>query len=42
MAGFKDEASKKFEELMLICSEKDLKEFMCLYQVKEDEIRKEW
>ena len=42
VAGFKDEASKKFEELMLIRSEKDLKEFMCLYQVKEDEIRKEW
>ena len=42
VAGFKDEASKKFEELMLIRSEKDLKEFMCRYQVKEDEIRKEW
>lgn len=42
VAGFKDETSKKFEELMLIRSEKDLKEFMCLYQVKEDEIRKEW
>lgn len=41
-AGFKDPVSGKFEELMLIRDDKDLSEFLRLYQVKESEIRREW
>ena len=42
VAGFKDEATGKFEDLMLIRRDEDLREFMTLYHVKEEEIRKEW
>lgn len=42
VAGFKDETSHKFEDLMLIRTKKDLDEFMRLYDVKEEEIKKEW
>ena len=35
MAGFKDIVSEKFEELMLIRSEKNLAEFLSQYQVKK-------
>lgn len=42
VAGFKDEATGKFEDLMLIRREEDLREFMSLYDVKEEEIKKEW
>ena len=42
MAGFKNIASGKFEELMLICGEKDLSEFLSQYQVEESEIKREW
>ena len=42
VAGFKDAVSGKFEELMLICGEKDLAEFLSLYQVEESEIKREW
>ena len=42
VAGFKDPASGKFEELMLIRDGKDLSEFLCRYQVEESEIKREW
>ncbi len=42
VAGFKDEATGKFEDLMLIRSDEDLKEFTTLYGVTKEEIRKEW
>ena len=42
VAGFKDPVSGKFEELMVIGSEKDLKDFMKIYDVREEEIQKEW
>lgn len=42
VAGFKDVSTGKFEDLMLIRREEDMKEFMALYDVKEEEIRKEW
>ena len=42
VAGFRDPASGKFEELMLIRSDKDLSEFLSRYQVEENEIRREW
>lgn len=42
VAEFKDIVSGKFEELMLICGEKDLAEFLSRYQVEESEIKREW
>lgn len=42
VAGFKSAATGKFEDLMLIRDEKDLKEFMNLYEVDRSEIREEW
>ena len=42
VAGFKDPASGKFEELMLIRDGRDLSEFLSRYQVRENEIRREW
>ena len=41
-AGFKDAASGRFEELMLIRSDGDLEEFMRLYDVEASDIRREW
>ncbi len=42
VAGFKDQATGKFEEIMFIRTDADLREFLHRYGVKEDEIRKEW
>lgn len=42
VAGFKDEATGKFEEMMLIRTDGDLREFLRLYGVLEEEIRREW
>lgn len=42
VAGFKEEKTGKFEELMVIRGEKDRKDFMKIYGVEEREIRKEW
>ena len=42
VAGFKDETTGKFEELMLIRDRADLAEFLERYGVTEEEIRKEW
>ena len=41
VAGFKD-SNGKFEELMLICDEKDLSDFLSRYQVEKSEIKREW
>lgn len=42
VAGFKDVKTGKFEDLMVIRSETDRKLFMDLYDVKEEEIKKEY
>lgn len=42
VAGFKDESSGRFQELMLIRSDADYREFLRLYGVSETEIRREW
>lgn len=42
VAGFKDEKTGKFEELMLIRSEGDKEKFRQMYDVTEEELRKEW
>ena len=42
VAGFRDAASGKFEEVMLIQNNSDLEEFLRLYDVKESDIRREY
>lgn len=42
VAGFRDGTTGKFEELMLIRDDADLRQFMQTYQVEESEIKKEW
>ena len=42
VAGFKETASGKFQEIMLIRNGEDLREFLKKYQVEESEIRREW
>ncbi len=42
VAGFKDPASGRFEELMLLQSDADLREFLERYQVEESELKQEW
>lgn len=42
VAGFKDVKTGKFEDLMVIRSEEDRKLFMEMYDVKEEEIKKEY
>jgi len=42
VAGFKDSVSGRFEELMLIRNDQDLRDFLRQYQVEETEIRREW
>lgn len=42
VAGFKDTASGKFQELMLIRDDRDLSEFLRQYQVDERELKREW
>lgn len=42
VAGFKDSVSGRFEEMMLLCGDKDLAEFLQRYQVEESEIKREW
>lgn len=41
-AGFQDETTGKFFEIMLIRSDADLREFMETYDVSEDEIRRDY
>ena len=42
VAGFKDPVSGKFQELMLIQSDRDFQEFLEQYQVRESDIQREW
>ena len=42
VAGFKDERSGRFEEVMLLRNDADFREFLAQYQVHEEEIRREW
>ncbi len=42
VAGFKDPASGKFEELMLLRDDRDFQAFLRLYHVEASEIRREW
>lgn len=42
VAGFKEKATGKFEDIMMIRNEKDLQEFCIQYGVSEAEIKKEW
>lgn len=41
-AGFQDQATGKFHEIMLIRSDTDLREFLETYGVTEDELRREY
>ncbi|MCI7099573.1 MAG: aspartate dehydrogenase [Lachnospiraceae bacterium] len=42
VAGFKDVKNGKFEDLMVIRTEEDRKLFMEMYDVKEEELKKEY
>lgn len=42
VAGFKDSKTGKFHEIALIRGEGDLERFLEEYQVKRDELKKEW
>lgn len=42
VAGFRDEASGRFQEVMLLRNDADLREFLDLYGVEELEIKREW
>ena len=42
VAGFKDRETGKFTEAMLIRGEQDLGEFCTRYEVKQEDIKKEW
>ena len=40
--GFRNKETGKFEEVMLLKSEKDMEIFLKKYGLKEEEIKKEW
>ncbi len=42
VAGFRNIETGRFEDIMLIRGEQDLKDFMELYDVKKEELKKEW
>lgn len=42
VAGFKDAVTGRFEDLMVIRTEADLKGFLEQYDVRQEEILKEW
>ena len=42
VAGFKDKSTGKFEEVMLIINDKDLKLFLKTYKLLESELSKEY
>ena len=42
VAGFRDEGTGRFEELMLIRDEADLREFLARYSVDPAQLRREW
>lgn len=41
-AGFRDEATGKFYDIMLVRSNADLREFLETYGVSEDQLRREY
>ena len=41
-AGFRDQASGQFQEVMLLRSDGDLEEFQRLYGVEASDIKREW
>lgn len=41
-AGFKDAATGKFSEIMLIRCDSDLREFMETYDIRENELQREY
>jgi len=42
VAGFKELKTGKFQDVCLIKSQTDLREFMEQYGIREEEISKEW
>ena len=42
VAGFRDDRTGRFEELMLIRDEADLREFLARYSVDPAQLRREW
>lgn len=42
VAGFKDVKSGRFEDLMVIHSDRDLQKFLKEYEVRAEDIQKEW
>lgn len=42
VAGFKDIKTGKFEDVMLISNDKDMKEFLRMYGIQAEDISKEW
>lgn len=42
VAGFRDSGSEKFQDIMLIKTERDLKQFKEIYGIREEELRREW
>lgn len=41
-AGFRDQATGKFTEIMLIRTDADLQDFLQTYGVSESELKREW
>lgn len=41
-AGFRDLTSGRFEDLMLIRDDRDLRQFLRQYGVEESELKREW
>lgn len=42
VAGFKNTATGKFQDIMLIRDDKDLKKFLKEYHVREEDLIKDW
>lgn len=42
VAGFKDIGTGKFMEVMVVRNNRDMQEFLSIYGVSAEEIRKEW
>ena len=40
--GFRNKQTKKFEEVMLIKSKRDMEQFLKEYHMLEEDIKKEW
>jgi len=42
VAGFKDAASGKFTEIMLVRTDADFKSFLRQYEIDEADVKREW